>query len=559
MNKALFVRLLAVAAAASVGRSQTLLRTFTGTVPNASLGYSLANCGDLDGDGVCELAMGAPSGGSGRVRVVSAATGASIHDFVYPISNVPQSYGVALANAGDVDGDGLEDLLIGASASTSNWTVTAFVEVRSGASGAVLRTIQGPQDSRFGDELEALGDWDGDGRAEFVVAAAYADFNGTNSGRVYVFSGDPAASAPLYTIDGPGESDYYGNDAAAAGDVDADGVPDFMASYIGYDAGGFERIGRVEIFSGANGALLRAFDGPGYSFSSFGRTIANAGDLDGDGHADTLIAAPSDDGVPPHAGFVRLHSGADGALVHEWFGSTGSVYLGTKMGVLGDIDGDGQTDLALTGSKEVQIIAGSDFAPFLAFGGGPNAYSGSAVCALGDIDGDGIDDFALSDPSFNGSCGRVRLYAGSAERVISYCTAGTTTNGCTPQLTFSGTPSASAATPFSLSAPGLEGNKVGFVIYGVSGAQAAPWATNVHLLCVRSPLQRTPLVNPGGTNGQCDGVLVFDWNAYTQSHPSSLGQPFQSGDRVWAQGWFRDPASTKTTSLTDALAFQLAP
>jgi hypothetical protein len=76
---------------------------------------------------------------------------------------------------------------------------------------------------------------------------------------------------------------------------------------------------------------------------------------------------------------------------------------------------------------------------------------------------------------------------------------------------------------------------------------------------VKAPLQRTGVQNSGGTTGACDGSLSLDWNAYRASNATALGNPFSAGQSVYAQGWFRDPPSPKTTSLSDALSFVTCP
>lgn len=76
---------------------------------------------------------------------------------------------------------------------------------------------------------------------------------------------------------------------------------------------------------------------------------------------------------------------------------------------------------------------------------------------------------------------------------------------------------------------------------------------------VKPPTQRTPTHSSGGTLGQCDGALVLDWNAFVSSTTGVLGAPFSAGDLVWTQGWFRDPPSPKTTSLSNGLVFTVQP
>jgi hypothetical protein len=141
----------------------------------------------------------------------------------------------------------------------------------------------------------------------------------------------------------------------------------------------------------------------------------------------------------------------------------------------------------------------------------------------------------------------------------SYCTAGTSTNGCTPAIGFSGAPSASASSGFTLSASGVEGQKQGLIFYGASGALALPWGTGSSLLCVKSPTQRLPASNSAGTLNACDGVLASDWLAFVSSTPGAIGAPLAAGDVFQAQAWYRDPPASKSTNLSNALEFTVTP
>jgi len=143
---------------------------------------------------------------------------------------------------------------------------------------------------------------------------------------------------------------------------------------------------------------------------------------------------------------------------------------------------------------------------------------------------------------------------------IAYCTAGTTTNGCVPAISGSGTPSATASSGFTVSVANVEGQRAGLLFYGVSGPLAAAWGSGgSSFLCVKTPNQRMGAQGSGGTAGACDGAFSEDWNAYRFNHPGALGSPFSSGDLVWAQAWFRDPAAVKTTNLTNGLEFVVCP
>ena len=143
---------------------------------------------------------------------------------------------------------------------------------------------------------------------------------------------------------------------------------------------------------------------------------------------------------------------------------------------------------------------------------------------------------------------------------VAYCTAGTSTNGCTPSITSTGTPSLAASSGFTIVVNALEGQKQGLIFYSVAGRSAAPWGVGgTSFLCVKSPTQRTPSQTSGGTSGACDGTLSVDWRAYVSSTPNALGNPLSLGMVVNAQGWYRDPPAVKTTNLSDALEFTVVP
>ncbi|NUP97414.1 MAG: calcium-binding protein [Planctomycetaceae bacterium] len=143
---------------------------------------------------------------------------------------------------------------------------------------------------------------------------------------------------------------------------------------------------------------------------------------------------------------------------------------------------------------------------------------------------------------------------------ISYCTAGTSTNGCTATMGAVGTPSASAGAGFTLFASNVEGQKSGLIFYGLDNAGFTPvaWGTGSSFLCVKSPTQRSTATNSGGTANACDGTLALDWNTLA-TNPTVLGFPFTAGQQVFAQAWYRDPPSPKSTALSNAVEFVVEP
>lgn len=152
--------------------------------------------------------------------------------------------------------------------------------------------------------------------------------------------------------------------------------------------------------------------------------------------------------------------------------------------------------------------------------------------------------------------------SGPPSTPTAYCTAGTSSNNCTPSISAANQPSVSQAAPCVITVTGVEGQKSGLVFYGIdnTGFAPLPWSpTSTSLFCVKSPVQRTPAQSSGGTVGQCNGQLTLDWDAFQAAFPGSLGTPFSLGDKAFAQAWYRDPPAPRTTNLSNALELTHVP
>ncbi|NUP95500.1 MAG: hypothetical protein HUU28_04980 [Planctomycetaceae bacterium] len=161
---------------------------------------------------------------------------------------------------------------------------------------------------------------------------------------------------------------------------------------------------------------------------------------------------------------------------------------------------------------------------------------------------------------FNDRHWKFRIYGSCTSAPTGYCTAGTTTNGCNAEISASANPSLSGATACLITIDDVEGQKSGIVFYGL-GALPQAWCSSggSSFLCVKAPTARSSAALSGGTSGACDGSLSLDWNAYQSANPGSLGSPFTVGQKVYVQGWFRDPPACKSTSLSNALEMTYVP
>jgi hypothetical protein len=239
--------------------------------------------------------------------------------------------GSAIIALGDVDGDGVPDFAT-SDPSHKPLLQTGAVYVVSGADGSIIRELRGNEAflQRFGFSLAAA-DLNDDGRKDLIIAAP-------GSRSVWIVSG--ADFSTLFQITGlPGAAGSVIR-VATIDDLNNDGCPDLVI--------GFPALGRVDLYSGADGGFLRTISGS--AFAQFGAAVAAVSDLNGDGLSDIAISAPSTtiDGISG-AGRVTFHSSADGSLLGSVNGTVAAARLGVSLGAGGDLDGDGVGDL-LVGS-----------------------------------------------------------------------------------------------------------------------------------------------------------------------------------------------------------------
>ena len=393
-------------AAALPASAQEYLRV-SGHEDFDGFGMSLAVLDDLNGDGISEFAVGAyctdrmGHNNGGSVTAFDGATGQI--RWMTNGDSEDERLGHCMQRLGDINGDGFCDLVVGAYRDRLGGLKSGSVHVLSGINGSRLYTVVESEDgAEFGKSVAVVSDLDGDGHREWISGAWLSSANGVGSGKVSLHSGFDGKE--LRSWAGPAGS-LYGQSVACIGDITGDGKDEFA---IGGPRAieGSQRVGLVDIIDGDTGNQLARFQGT--RTSNFGWWIAGPGDLDQDGVPDILIGAPDDDRGEKDAGSITTISGRTQNVIYEVLGTSPREGLGWFVGPAGDVDGDGRPEF-LVGSPRheargvetgaMRLFRGRDGEPMISWlGWSEYDKLGAVALRMPDVNGDGQDDWLIGSP-----------------------------------------------------------------------------------------------------------------------------------------------------------------
>ncbi len=395
------------------------LQSLNGLIASQRFGYSVADCGDLNGDGYDDIIAGAhlTNSNTGRAYIYFGGNNMSSSPSIVLNGEAANNYfGISVANAGDVNADGYNDVIVGAYGYSGN-TGRAYIYYGGYNMDNIADVvISAPVSNSFGYSVSTAGDLNGDGFSDVIVSAhTYS----SNKGRAYIYYGGLIMdNLPDKTLEGFATGGFFGFSLSGAGDINGDGFSEVVVG--AYAISAFTGSAYL-YYGGMNMDTISDLTFTGEAASNFfGQSVAGAGDVNGDGYSDLLIGASLYSGSTGRAYIYYGGGSPDNVADVTFTGEATGNNFGRGVSGAGDVNGDGYSDI-LIGAQSYNGSRGraylyyggvsmNNFSDMILNGEAANNYYGFSVTGGGDINGDGYKDFIVGAYGVNSNKGKVYIY-----------------------------------------------------------------------------------------------------------------------------------------------------